>query len=56
MSNKYILSPRVINFLGWLGLGVTEWDFLMEEDLTLASKIVSELIRHFLNAIPDLLP
>lgn len=56
-SGKYTLSPRVINFLSWLGLGVTQWDFLMEEeDLALASRMISELITHFLNAIPDLLP
>lgn len=54
-QEEFVLEPRIINFLKWLGVGETEWGFLTEEELPFAANTLGNLCSHFLNAVPYLL-
>jgi hypothetical protein len=55
-TQNCILYPRMINFIRWLGMGGdTEWEYLHEEDLNLASKTTVKLCTHFIDSVPSFL-
>jgi hypothetical protein len=55
-TQNCVLYPSNINFLRWLGMGgETEWEYIYEEDLELASQATVKLCSHFLDAAPSFL-
>ena len=45
----------IISFNSWLGIGQTEWNRLMNEDVDSACDAVIEHCRHFFAVAPKLL-
>jgi hypothetical protein len=45
-----------ISFTSWLGLGPTYFDFVPKDGLVDAADVLRRVCRHFIAALPELLP
>ncbi|HKV40075.1 MAG TPA: hypothetical protein VJX67_12745 [Blastocatellia bacterium] len=49
------LSAALVSLLGWIGIGMTEWDMLSASEEQDAAKALGVICQHFISAVPFLL-